>query len=63
MWRYDAASRFEALAQMKSVEWRSFDAKIKLNWARQKAADGKEKVDAVESFLGNIRHEIGRPVP
>jgi hypothetical protein len=41
MWRYDAAGRFEALAQMKSGEWRSFDAKIKLNWARQKAADGK----------------------
>ena len=41
MWRYDAVGGFDALAQMKSGEWRSLHATMKLNWARPKSTDGK----------------------
>ncbi len=39
-WRFEAAGRFEALAQMKSGEWRFLRAKLKLNWERPKTDDG-----------------------
>ena len=41
MWRYEAAAGFDALAQMKSGEWRSLHATVKLNWERPKTPDGK----------------------
>lgn len=41
LFRYEAAGRFEALARMKSGEWRSLEGTLKLSWARSKGADGK----------------------
>ena len=41
MWRYEAVGGFDALAQMKSGEWRSLHATMKLNWGRPKTTDGK----------------------
>jgi hypothetical protein len=41
MWRYEAACAFEALAKMKSGEWRSLHADLKLKWERAKTVDGK----------------------
>jgi hypothetical protein len=41
MWRYEAAGAFEALAQMKSGEWRSLHATMKLSWARTQTKEGK----------------------
>lgn len=41
LWRFEAAGRFEALARMKSGEWCSFHAKLKLDWERPKTPDGK----------------------
>ena len=37
MFRYEANGGFEALAQMKSGEWRSLHGKMKLSWQRAKA--------------------------
>jgi hypothetical protein len=41
MLRYEAQSRFDALAQMKSGEWRSLNGKINVIWKRPKERDGK----------------------
>lgn len=41
MYRYESVVCFEGLARMKSGEWRSLEARMKLNWQRQKAPDGK----------------------
>lgn len=41
MFRYEASGRFEGLAYMKSGEWRSLRAKMRLNWGRSKTAEGK----------------------
>ncbi len=41
MWRYEAAGCFEALAQMKTGEWRALHGKMKLHWERPKTADGQ----------------------
>jgi hypothetical protein len=41
MWRYEATGAFEALARMKSGEWRSLHATMRLSWARTKTNDGK----------------------
>lgn len=41
MWRYEADGSFEALARMKSGEWRSLHANLKLSWARTQTSDGK----------------------
>src|SRR6266478_3089430 len=41
MWRYEAVGAFEALARMKSGEWRSLHATMKLNWARTQTTEGK----------------------
>lgn len=41
MWRYESLGRFEALARMKSGEWRFLHAKMRLSWERQRSADGK----------------------
>ncbi|MDH7501188.1 MAG: FG-GAP-like repeat-containing protein [Verrucomicrobiota bacterium] len=40
MWRFESDARFEAVASMKSGEWRSFFGKIKLSWERQKIESG-----------------------
>ncbi len=40
MQRYEAKGGFDALAQMKSGEWRSLNAQMKLTWERPKAASG-----------------------
>jgi hypothetical protein len=40
-WRYASAGRFEALARMKSGEWRHLHGRMRLDWARPKTADGK----------------------
>ena len=40
-WRFEAVGRFEALAKMKSGEWRSLHAGMKLDWKRSRSADGK----------------------
>lgn len=39
--RFEAMSGFEALARMKTGEWRSLHGKIKLNWQRGKTAAGE----------------------
>ena len=41
MLQFKSACRFEGLARMKSGEWRFLGAKMKLDWGRSKAADGK----------------------
>jgi hypothetical protein len=41
LFRFEAKGGFEALAQMKSGEWRSFSGKMKLNWQRAKTSEGK----------------------
>src|SRR6185437_1195110 len=41
MWRYEADATFEALARMKSGEWRSLHAIMKLNWARTQTNNGR----------------------
>jgi len=41
LFRYEASGAFEALAQMKSGEWRSFQGTMKLSWARSQTPDGK----------------------
>jgi hypothetical protein len=61
MWRYEAIGRFEALAQMKSGEWRSFDAKIKLNWARHKATEGKAGEWQITSWKTEEMHSLASP--
>lgn len=38
-WRFEADGRFEASARMKSGEWRSLRARMKLNWERAKIAE------------------------
>lgn len=38
--RYRSDARFEAVARMKSGEWRSFEARMKLGWERTRGADG-----------------------
>jgi hypothetical protein len=61
MWRYEAGGRFEALAQMKSGEWRSFEAKIKLGWARQRDTDGKAGEWQITSWKTEEMHSISSP--
>src|SRR5688572_5767304 len=39
--RFEANGGFEALAKMKSGEWRSLHGKMTLSWQRPKVADGK----------------------
>ncbi|MFO1497684.1 MAG: CRTAC1 family protein [Verrucomicrobiota bacterium] len=39
--RYIADGRFEGLAQMKTGEWRSFQAKLKLDWQRSPSPNGQ----------------------
>ncbi|HXI50978.1 MAG TPA: CRTAC1 family protein, partial [Candidatus Saccharimonadales bacterium] len=39
--RFDSNGGFEALAMMKSGEWRSLSGKMKLSWRRAKAAPGE----------------------
>lgn len=39
--RYEATGGFEALAKMKSGEWRSLHGKMKLSWQRAKAVTGE----------------------
>ncbi|MBI4657659.1 MAG: VCBS repeat-containing protein [Verrucomicrobia bacterium] len=41
MGRYDATGGFDALAKMKSGEWRSLTGRMKLSWERPSAAEGK----------------------
>ena len=41
MGRYEAKGGFDALAQMKSGEWRSLHGKMKLSWKREKAPAGE----------------------
>ncbi len=41
LYRYDAQGGFEALAKMKSGEWRSFKGKMNLTWERAKAGAGE----------------------
>lgn len=41
MWRYEAAATFEAVARMKSGEWRSLLATLKLSWARTQTKEGR----------------------
>jgi ASPIC and UnbV/FG-GAP-like repeat len=41
MYHFESQAGFEALAQMKSGEWRSLHGKMNLSWQRPKAADGK----------------------
>src|SRR5438876_3091437 len=43
--RYEAAGGFDALAQMKSGEWRSIHGKIKLTWQRAKSTPGQPEPD------------------
>ncbi|HUS35068.1 MAG TPA: FG-GAP-like repeat-containing protein [Verrucomicrobiae bacterium] len=45
MYRFDAAGGFDALAKMKSGEWRSLHGKLKLTWQRYKAAAGEPQPD------------------
>jgi len=40
MFRFEAEGGFEALARMKSGEWRSLHGKLKLDWARAKNGEG-----------------------
>jgi hypothetical protein len=39
-YRFEANGGFEALARMKSGEWRSFNGKMKLSWERPKGSTG-----------------------
>ncbi len=41
MLRFKFPCRFEGSARMKSGEWRFLGSKMKLDWGRSKAADGK----------------------
>ena len=41
LYRFEANGGFEALAKMKSGEWRALNGKMKLSWERPKLADGK----------------------
>jgi hypothetical protein len=41
MMRYEAKCRFDALAQMKSGEWRSLSGKVNLTWERARLAYGE----------------------
>jgi hypothetical protein len=41
MFRYEAKSGFEALARMKSGEWRSLQGRIQMTWQRAKATAGE----------------------
>jgi len=41
--RYEATGGFDALARMKSGEWRSLHGKLKLTWQRAKATAGEPK--------------------
>ena len=61
MWRYEAGGRFEALAQMKSGEWRSLEAKMKLNWARRKPLTARPA--SGKSPAGKPRRCIGIASP
>lgn len=40
-YRFEANAGFEALARMKSGEWRSFEGRMKLSWERPQHPDGK----------------------
>ena len=40
MWRFEAKGGFEALARMKSDQWRSFEGSMALTWERPKTTDG-----------------------
>lgn len=39
-WRFEAKASFNALARMKSEDWRSFDGKMDLVWERSKTPEG-----------------------
>lgn len=39
-WRFEGKTSFEALARMKSSEWRSFDGSINMVWERTKMPEG-----------------------
>ncbi len=41
MSRFNSQAAFAALAQMKSGEWRSFEARLALDWQRSLGADGR----------------------
>jgi hypothetical protein len=43
--RYEAKGGFEALAKMKSGEWRSLNGKMKLSWQRAKATESEPAPD------------------
>ena len=43
--RYEAIGGFDALARMKSGEWRSLQGKMKLTWQRAKATAGQPEPD------------------
>lgn len=40
LWRFESLARFEGLARMKSSEWRSIEARVRLGWERTAHADG-----------------------
>ena len=44
-YRYEAAGGFEALAKMKSGEWRSLRGKMKLSWQRAQATTNEPATD------------------
>jgi len=60
--RYEAQGGFEALAMMKSGEWRSLQGKMKLTWQRAKATAGQPAPDwQITGWKTEEMHYIASP--
>jgi len=60
--RYEAQGGFEALAMMKSGEWRSLQGKMKLTWQRAKATAGQPEPDwQITGWKTEEMHYIASP--
>ncbi len=62
MFRYEAKAGFDALAMMKSGEWRSLQGRMQLSWQRAKTAVGEPAADwQITSWKTEQMHYLASP--